>query len=63
MFGYCQSLKSLPDISKWKISNNIDMRWMFEGCDKSLIIPSKIEKQIAGQHNLSLIQAINLFGN
>ena len=63
MFAYCRSLKSLPDISKWKISNNIDMRWMFEGCNKSLIIPSKIEKQIAGQHNLSLFQAINLFGN
>ena len=63
MFAYCRSLKSLPDISKWKISNNIGMRWMFEGCDKSLIIPSKFEKQIAGQHNLSLFQAVNLFGN
>ena len=63
MFAYCRSLKSLPDISKWKISNNTDMRWMFEGCDKSLIIPSKFEKQIAGQHNLSLFQAVNLFGN
>ena len=32
MFSDCNSLKSLPDISKWNTTNVIDMRIMFSGC-------------------------------
>ena len=36
MFHNCFSLKKLPDISKWKTSNILNMKGLFEGC-KSLI--------------------------
>ena len=32
MFSGCNSLNSLPDISKWDTSNVIDMKGMFSGC-------------------------------
>ena len=41
MFYGCESLSSLPDISKWNTSNVNDMRNMFDGCINSLEIPSK----------------------
>ena len=34
MFGGCESLSSLPDLSKWDTSNVIDMRGLFYGCKK-----------------------------
>ena len=44
MFSGCKSLSSLPDISKWNTSNVTDMRWMFDGCNESLKIPSKFNE-------------------
>ena len=39
MFYGCESLVSLPNISKWDISNVNDMRNMFNGCKSSLKLP------------------------
>ena len=44
MFRGCESLSSLPDISKWNTSNVTDMWRMFYGCNESLKIPSKFKK-------------------
>ena len=44
MFSGCNSLNSLPDISKWNTSNVNDMSYMFSGCKPSLNIPSKFKK-------------------
>ena len=35
---------SLPDISKWNTSKVKDMRDMFDGCNKSLNIPTWYKK-------------------
>ena len=40
MFNFCNSLKSLPDISKWDTKNVTNMSGMFSGCNKK-IIPKK----------------------
>ena len=45
IFNRCNSLISLPDISKWNTSNVNDMRWMFYGCNESLNIPSKFKEK------------------
>ena len=34
MFSHCESLSSLPDISKWNIKNDTNINGMFNGCDK-----------------------------
>ena len=39
MFKNCSSLLSLPDISRWDISNVETREDMFLGCDRDLIIP------------------------
>jgi len=39
MFSKCISLESLPDISKWNISNIINKTRMFNECKQSLEIP------------------------
>ena len=44
MFDGCDSLYSLPDISKWNTSNANNMSYMFSGCKPSLNIPSKFKK-------------------
>jgi len=44
MFENCSSLISLPDISKWDISKIKEMKDMFKGCSKSLVIPKKFKK-------------------
>ena len=44
MFSECYSLSSLPDISKWNISNVINMKDMFKNCSKKLKIPKKFKK-------------------
>ena len=44
MFYECESLSSLPDMSKWNTSNVTDMSEMFYGCNESLKIPSKFKK-------------------
>ena len=43
MFYQCKSLSSLPDISKWDISNVTKMSGMFNNCKDSLNIPSKFK--------------------
>ena len=45
MFSGCNSLSSLPDISKWNTSNVNNMSGMFYGCNESLNIPSKFKKK------------------
>ena len=32
MFSYCNSLKSLPDFSKWNTNNVTNMSYMFSEC-------------------------------
>ena len=44
MFSWCNSLNSLPDISKWDTSNVNDMSGMFNRCKPSLNIPKKFKK-------------------
>ena len=44
MFYGCESLISLPDISKWNTSDVTSITWMFNKCKKSLNIPSKFKK-------------------
>ena len=44
MFNYCNTLSSLPDISKWDTSKVTDMSEMLSGCKDSLNIPSKFKK-------------------
>ena len=33
MFSWCESLSSLPDISKWNTNNVNNMSYMFDGCE------------------------------
>ena len=39
MFFWCQSLSSLPDISKWDTSNVTNMSWMFSWCISLQYLP------------------------
>ena len=39
LFNECNSLISLPDISKWNISNAKDMSYMFNGCKSLISLP------------------------
>ena len=39
MFWYCESLSSLPDISKWNTFNVNNMRWMFWNCESLSSLP------------------------
>ena len=39
MFNGCNSLSSLPDISKWNTSNVNDMSWMFYDCNSLSSLP------------------------
>ena len=39
MFSHCESLKELPDISKWDTKNVTDMRYMFNGCESLKELP------------------------
>ena len=43
MFSGCSSLSLIPDLSKWNISNVVDMDDMFDKCKDSLNIPSKFK--------------------
>ena len=44
MFNGCSSLKSLPDIDNWDISNVKQKLWMFNGCSNLLSIPTKFKQ-------------------
>ena len=46
IFSECNSLQSLSDISKWDITNVIDIYDMFSGYNPSLNIPSKYKECI-----------------
>ena len=39
MFYGCESLISLPDLSKWNTENVINMESMFEGCSSITSLP------------------------
>ena len=41
MFANCESLSSLPDISKWNINNVTDMKAMFQKCSSLTVLPEK----------------------
>ena len=43
IFDECNSLSSLPDISKWNTSNVTNMYNMFDDCKDNLNIPSKFK--------------------
>jgi len=47
MFKCCESLKSLPDISKWTPSNNINIKGLFDNCKSLTSFPdiSKWKKE------------------
>ena len=42
MFYDCNSLNNLPDISKWNTKNVKEMKYMFDGCNKKIILKMKI---------------------
>ena len=42
MFYYCESLNSLPDISKWDVYY---MKSMFDECLSTINIPPKFDKE------------------
>ena len=44
MFNYCESLISLPDISKWNTKNVTNMSWIFHGCKSLEKIPNNFNK-------------------
>ena len=44
MFYKCSSLSSLPDISKWDISNVTLKGSMFDDCNELLFVPSKFNE-------------------
>ena len=46
IFEGCSSLFSLPNISKWDLQKNTDMKNMFNKCKKTLRIPLKFKKYI-----------------
>ena len=39
IFGFCISLKSLPDISKWNTKNVKSMKYMFYDCSSLESLP------------------------
>ena len=39
MFNECDSLISLPDISKWNTSNISNMEFMFYSCNSLISLP------------------------
>ena len=43
IFENCSLLAYIPNISKWKINNNIKINYIFKGCN-SLLIPPDISK-------------------
>ena len=50
MFSYCSSLESLPDISKWNLTNIKDISYIFNECKSLKSFPDiskiKIKKGI-----------------
>ena len=46
MFNNCNSLKSLPDLSQWKIRETVDINCMFSNCKSLKSIPDISEWEI-----------------
>jgi surface protein len=40
MFLGCESILSLPDLSKWDINNTINISWIFSGCSSLTYLPN-----------------------
>ena len=40
MFAHCESLRNLPDISKWKTKNVKNMSYMFYSCYSLITLPN-----------------------
>ena len=53
MFNECNSLISLPDISKWNISNVKDMGSMFSGCNSLISLPDISKWETSNIENMS----------
>ena len=53
MFDECKSLKSLPDISKWKTSSVKDMSYMFHNCCSLTSFPDISNWNIFNVQNMS----------
>ena len=39
IFSHCKLLKALPNISKWKLKNVVDMTQMFFSCESLNALP------------------------
>ena len=53
MFRGCESLSSLPDISKWNINNVNNMSCMFERCSSLLSLPDILKWNTNNVINMS----------
>ena len=53
MFNGCNSLISLPDISKWNTSNVIDMSGMFSECNSIISLPNISKWNTSNVENMS----------
>jgi len=53
MFYNCNSLLSLPDISKWNINNNTDTSYMFYNCTSLISLPDISKWNINNNTNMS----------
>ena len=55
LFNECNSLISLPDISKWNISNAKDMSYMFNGCKSLESLPDISQWKTSKVKDMSFI--------
>ena len=53
LFYQCRSLKSLPDISKWKTDSLIDITSIFEGCSPLKYLPDISNWNLESVFNMS----------
>ena len=58
MFNNCESLSSLPDISKWNINNVTNMSYMFNNCESLSSLPDISKWNTKDDANINFI-----FGN
>ena len=55
MFGWCKSLKSLPDISKWDTKNVTSMDYLFLACSSLKSLPDISKWDIRNVNNMSYL--------
>ena len=53
MFSWCESLVSLPDISKWDTKNVNNMSYMFCGCESLKSLPDISKWDTKNVNNMS----------